>query len=234
MAENHEMGSLRSSGDSIEGDRTRAPLGRYVASEFEPRLSHYVATKPTEPWLELGPYVVTELWFELGRYVAAELVLESSDKSPKRIATAVPVPSVGLSLLLRSLNKNVRARGGISLTPRSRSDQPSSDSSEDALLQRKIRPVPCLRDGTAVESAQLLMVAALDSRNIHSGDRLEDPLHKDVVLPLQINHPATLTHISIELKFVRCGWGSLMNNTFPSLSVNLYVVSSRRMWHEIR
>ncbi|KAF3541315.1 hypothetical protein F2Q69_00020889 [Brassica cretica] len=28
---------------------------------------------------------------------------------------------------------------------------------------------------------------------------------------------------SIELKFVRCGWGSLMNNTFPSLSVNLNV-----------
>ncbi|KAF3585891.1 hypothetical protein F2Q69_00030630 [Brassica cretica] len=52
MAGNREMGSLRSSGDSIEGDR--AP-DRYVATEL---------------WLKPGRYVATELWLELGRNVA--------------------------------------------------------------------------------------------------------------------------------------------------------------------
>ncbi|KAF3498312.1 hypothetical protein DY000_02052410 [Brassica cretica] len=63
MAGNREMGSLRSSGDSIEGDRTlvRAWLLR--------SLVRYVAT---ELWLKLGRYVATEILLELGRYVATE------------------------------------------------------------------------------------------------------------------------------------------------------------------
>ncbi|KAF2565848.1 hypothetical protein F2Q68_00025576 [Brassica cretica] len=45
-----EKGLLRS-------DRTRAPLGRYVATEFEQKLGRYVATELEE---ELGRYVATE------------------------------------------------------------------------------------------------------------------------------------------------------------------------------
>ncbi|KAF2566022.1 hypothetical protein F2Q70_00025236 [Brassica cretica] len=60
MAGDHEMGSLRSSGDSIEGDRAIArSIARYVATG---RL--------------LGRYVATELHLELGRYVATERTLE--------------------------------------------------------------------------------------------------------------------------------------------------------------
>ncbi|KAF3570135.1 hypothetical protein F2Q69_00059972 [Brassica cretica] len=83
MAGNREMGSLRSSGDSIEGDRTlvRArllrSLVRYVATELWLKLGRYVAT---EILLEFGRYVaterfvMTELWLDLGRYVVTELL----------------------------------------------------------------------------------------------------------------------------------------------------------------
>ncbi|KAF2555056.1 hypothetical protein F2Q68_00016115 [Brassica cretica] len=35
---------------SLRSDRTRAPLGRYVASEFEPRLSRYIAPNVHSAW----------------------------------------------------------------------------------------------------------------------------------------------------------------------------------------
>ncbi|KAF3555530.1 hypothetical protein F2Q69_00013439 [Brassica cretica] len=57
-----EKGLLRS-------DRTRAPLGRYVVTEFEQKLGRYVATELEQ---ELGRYVVTELEQKLGHYVATE------------------------------------------------------------------------------------------------------------------------------------------------------------------
>ncbi|KAF3554688.1 hypothetical protein F2Q69_00013409 [Brassica cretica] len=53
-----EKGSLRS-------DRTRAPLGRYVATKLERSLSRYVAT-------ELDRSLATELEQKLGRYAATE------------------------------------------------------------------------------------------------------------------------------------------------------------------
>ncbi|KAF3559154.1 hypothetical protein F2Q69_00013099 [Brassica cretica] len=78
MAGNHEMGSLWSSGDSIEGARSlrsdRA-FDRYVATKLWFELGRYVAI---ELCLELGRYVATELLLELDRYVATELWLEPS------------------------------------------------------------------------------------------------------------------------------------------------------------
>ncbi|KAF2559768.1 hypothetical protein F2Q68_00015257 [Brassica cretica] len=48
---------------SLRNDQTRAPLDRYVASEFEPKLSRYVATKrPFRSVAKLGRYVATELF----------------------------------------------------------------------------------------------------------------------------------------------------------------------------
>ncbi|KAF2581439.1 hypothetical protein F2Q68_00003921 [Brassica cretica] len=49
-------------------DRTCASLGRYVATEFEPKLGRYVATE-----LELEP--------KLGRYVATERSSALSDRA---------------------------------------------------------------------------------------------------------------------------------------------------------
>uniref|UniRef100_A0A0D2ZQR2 Uncharacterized protein n=1 Tax=Brassica oleracea var. oleracea TaxID=109376 RepID=A0A0D2ZQR2_BRAOL len=59
---------------SLRSDRTCAPLGRYVATEFEPRLSRYVATeRHFRSVAKLEQELATELWLELGCYVATEL-----------------------------------------------------------------------------------------------------------------------------------------------------------------
>ncbi|KAF3590163.1 hypothetical protein F2Q69_00030265 [Brassica cretica] len=73
----HEMGSLRSSGDSIEGDR--AWLERYVATERDGSLARARSLRSDRAGCVLGCYVATELepsdWAgrTLGRYVATEL-----------------------------------------------------------------------------------------------------------------------------------------------------------------
>ncbi|KAF3607900.1 hypothetical protein DY000_02046393 [Brassica cretica] len=75
MARNREMGSLRSSGDNIEGYTRMHGLmsyrrfGRARSLRSDRALDRYVAT---ELRLELGRYVATEQTLELGRYVATE------------------------------------------------------------------------------------------------------------------------------------------------------------------
>ncbi|KAF2543061.1 hypothetical protein F2Q68_00032583 [Brassica cretica] len=76
---------------SLRSDQAFVPLGRYAATELEPRLGHYVATEPEPSSVAsdrasdpLGCYVATELgqarslhsdraFVPLGRYVATGL-----------------------------------------------------------------------------------------------------------------------------------------------------------------
>ncbi|KAF2560100.1 hypothetical protein F2Q68_00016388 [Brassica cretica] len=59
----------------LRSDRASFLLGRYVATELEPKLGLYVATEPLARNVELDPklgrYVATEC--SLGRYIATEL-----------------------------------------------------------------------------------------------------------------------------------------------------------------
>ncbi|KAF3521943.1 hypothetical protein F2Q69_00046035 [Brassica cretica] len=78
---------------SLRSDQTRAPLCRYVATEFDPKLSRYPSDQTSIP---LGRYVATELEPELGRYVAMSVSLVSSVTS----ASSVLERDVGLSLTI--------------------------------------------------------------------------------------------------------------------------------------
>ncbi|KAG5384929.1 hypothetical protein IGI04_036399, partial [Brassica rapa subsp. trilocularis] len=83
---------------SLRSDRAIVPLGRYVATELEPKLGRYVATERSDrarakaqslrsdrAIVPLGRYVATELEPKLGRYVATELSQARSLRSDRAI-----------------------------------------------------------------------------------------------------------------------------------------------------
>ncbi|KAF3502349.1 hypothetical protein F2Q69_00043138 [Brassica cretica] len=74
FAEKRRVIGQRARKGSLRNDRTCAPLGRYVATEFELWLGRYVATELES---KLGRYVATKLEQELGRYIATERLLRS-------------------------------------------------------------------------------------------------------------------------------------------------------------
>ncbi|KAG5397803.1 hypothetical protein IGI04_019617, partial [Brassica rapa subsp. trilocularis] len=197
---------------SLCSDRALVLLGRYVATELEPKLGRYVATERSSRSVAidraifpLGRYVATELEPKLGRYVATERSSRSVaiDRAGCYIATAL-----GQARSLRS-DRAIVPLGRYVATERSSRSRPSDRPARSRSDRAQAKARSLRSDRAIVPLGHYVAIELGQARSLRS-DRAIVPLGRYIATELGQARDRALVSLGryvatgLEPKFGRC------------------------------